>query len=257
MSDSKKDPFSLPPEITRHYEKGLEVQRFSGALGEVDLLRTKELIGRHLPVPPLKILDVGGEPAIYACLLAGEGHEVYLIDPVPLHVKQARQASRDQPDCPIRSVRLGDARKLTQPAASVDVVLMLGPLYHLTDRDDRILALREARRVLRNGGYIFAVGISRFASTLDGLDRGILDDPGFMCIVQRDLTDGQHRNPTSDPSYFTTAIFHHPEELAGEIEEAGFLLETVLSIEGPAALLRDLCKTWMNDGVTRIAAQRS
>lgn len=244
MSDSEKEPFSLPPEIMRYYEKGLEAQRFSGALGELELVRTKEIMSRYLPDPPLTILDVGGGPGIYACWLAGEGHEVHLIDPVSLHVEQARQASQDQPDCPIRSVRLGDAHKLARPDASVDVVLLLGPLYHLTDRDDRILALREAHRVLKNSGYIFAVGISRFASALDGLVRGRLDDPEFMRIVQRDLTDGQHRNPTSEPSYFTTAFFHQPEELAGEVEEAGFALETVLSIEGPAALLQDLDQRW-------------
>jgi SAM-dependent methyltransferase len=50
-----------------------------------------------------------------------------------------------------------------------DVVLLFGPLYHLTQRVDRLTALQEARRVLRSGGLLLAAGISRFASALDGL----------------------------------------------------------------------------------------
>jgi ubiquinone/menaquinone biosynthesis C-methylase UbiE len=244
MSDSENDLFSLPREVTRYYEEGLEAQRLSGALGQLELLRTKEIISRYLPDPPVTILDVGGGPGVYACWLARDSYEVHLIDPVPLHVKQARQASKGQPEHPIASINLGDARKLHQPDASVDVVLMLGPLYHLIERDERLLALREAYRVLRKSGHVFAVGISRFASLLDGLDRGLLSDPKFMRIVQRDLSEGQHRNPTKEMSYFTTAFFHHPEELAAEVTEAGFQLEGILPIEGPAALLQDLDQRW-------------
>jgi ubiquinone/menaquinone biosynthesis C-methylase UbiE len=244
MSGSEKDHFSLPQKVTRYYEEGLEAQRLSGALGELELLRTKEILCRYLPDPPVTILDVGGGPGVYARWLATNGHEVHLIDPVPLHVEQARQASERQPEYPITSISLGDARKLNQPDASVDVVLMFGPLYHLTDRGDRILALREACRVLRKSGYIFAAGISRFASVLDGLARGLLSDPEFMLIVQRDLSNGQHRNPTNKLSYFTTAFFHHPDELAAEVTEAGFQLEKTLPIEGPAALLQDLDERW-------------
>lgn len=244
MSDSEKDHFSLPHEVTRYYEEGLEAQRLSSALGELELLRTKEIINRYLPDPPVTILDVGGGPGVYACWLARVGHEVHLIDPVPLHVEQAKQASEGQPEYPITSISLGDARKINQPDASVDVVLIFGPLYHLTDRVDRILALREACRVLRKSGYLFAVGISRFASALDGLVLGLLNDPEFMHIVQRDLSNGQHRNPTNKLSYFTTAFFHHPDELAAEVTEAGFQLEKTLPIEGPAALLQDLDEQW-------------
>lgn len=244
MSGSEKDHFSLPHEVTRYYEEGLEAQRLSGALGELELLRTMEIISRYLPDPPVKILDVGGGPGVYACWLARDGHEVHLIDPVPLHVEQARQASEGQPEYPITSISLGDARKLNQPDDSIDVVLIFGPLYHLTDRNDRLQTLREACRVLRKSGLIFAVGISRFASALDGLVRGLLGDPEFMRIVRRDLANGQHRNPTNKLSYFTTAFFHHPEELAAEVAEAGFQLEEILPIEGPAALLQDLDERW-------------
>ena len=174
---------------------------------------------RYLPPPPAVVFDIGGGPGVYACWLARLGYAVHLIDPVPLHVEQARQASAQQPDTPIARCTVGDARRLDQADASVDVALLLGPLYHLTERDDRVAALREAARIVRPGGVVLAVGISRFVSTLDGMAHGYLADPAFAHIVRDDLATGQHRNPTNHPAYFTTAYFHHPAELKGEMED--------------------------------------
>jgi hypothetical protein len=120
----------------------------------------------------------------------------------------------------------------------------MGPLYHLTERSDRVAALREARRILKPDGLAFASAISRFTSALDGLVSGYLDDPEFVRIVQRDLVDGQHRNPKNHPAYFTTTFFHHPAELQQEMEEAGLRHETTLPVEGPAWLLGNFTDQW-------------
>jgi SAM-dependent methyltransferase len=135
---------------------------------------------------------------------------------------------------------VGDARALRLPDANVDAVLLLGPLYHLTERAERIQVLAEARRVCRPGGVIIAAAISRFASTLDGLRGGYLEDPTFAAIAAGDRHDGRHRNPTNDPAYFTTAYFHRPEELAAECAAAGLVLEATVAVEGPAWFLPDL-----------------
>jgi hypothetical protein len=94
--------------------------------------------------------------------------------------------------------------------------------------------------VLRPGGVLAAAAISRYASTCDGLLRGYLDEPGFEAIVERVLRDGQHRNPTGRPEWFTTAYFHLPEELAQEVTEAGLRLHALLAVEGPAWMLPDI-----------------
>ena len=85
-------------------------------------------------------------------------------------------------------------------------------------------------------------GISRFASALDGLARELVTDPVFVRIMEQDLRTGQHRNPTDRPDYFTTAYFHHPDELAAEVRAAGLSLTGVFGIEGPGWILPDVAE---------------
>jgi hypothetical protein len=97
---------------------------------------------------------------------------------------------------------------------------------------------------------VLATVVSRFASAFDGLWRGFLDDPVFQSIVRQDLINGQHRNPTNHPRYFTTTYFHHPAELRMELEDASLKHEATLAIEGPGWLLPDFDSHW-NDGDRR------
>jgi ubiquinone/menaquinone biosynthesis C-methylase UbiE len=235
---------ALPGEVLAYYAAGLEAGRLSVGHGPLEAERTRELLLRHLPPAPGILLDVGGGPGAYACWLAGRRYTVHLVDSAPLHVEQARLASAHQPDHPLASARLGDARGLEMPEASVDAVLLMGPLYHLTDRSDRVRALREAWRVLRQGGLVFAVGISRFASLITALAEGVLGDPTAAAIVADDLRTGQHRNPTSRHEWFTTAYFHRPQDLAVEVQEPGFKIVETLGVEGPGWALADVAARW-------------
>jgi ubiquinone/menaquinone biosynthesis C-methylase UbiE len=238
---------TLDRDIESHYRLGLERGRLSEAGGGLEFVRTRELLARFLPRPPAIVIDVGGGAGAYAVPLAAEGYEVHLLDPISLHVEQALTAARTD-GTTLAGAVVGDARRLPYPNASAHAALLLGPLYHLTERADRMAALDEARRVLRPGGVLAAAAISRFASTFDGLARGFLADPRFEQVVRRDVRDGQHRNPEPDacPEWFTTAYFHHPEELKHELEEAGFGVEALLAVEGPAAFRPEL-DAWLTD----------
>ena len=259
----------LLPEILAYYGQGREDDRLLRGIGRLELARTQELLTRYLPPPPGVVYDIGGGSGRYACWLARRGYEVHLIDAAPLHVEQALAASAAQPDSPLASVTLGDARSLQVPTAppvtaedaagaaavtaGAAAVLVLGPLYHLTDRDDRVIALREARRITRSGGVLLAAGISQFASALAGLVDGTLTDPDFQAVVRQDLADGQHRNPDADygapehRDYFTTAYFHHPFALRAEVEEAGWAACRLLAVEGPAWIPGTFDAWWDDD----------
>jgi len=233
-------------EIVRYYSAADEASRLRTGWFQLEQARTKELILRHIQPAPATVLDVGGAAGTYACWLASRGYQVHLIDPVLRHVEQASAASAKQPQHPLASAVAGDARKLEQANQAMDAVLLLGPIYHLTERKDRLTALREANRVLRPGGLVWAAGISRFASLLDSLSGGFFDRPEFAPILDRDLAEGQHRNATGNLLYFTDAFLHLPEELAAELREAGFELVELVPVEGPGWLARDFDRLWSN-----------
>ena len=231
MSDTSRNDAN----IAAFYSLGLERDRLTVGPGALELVRTQLLLQRYLPKPPAVIADVGGGPGRYAIWLQSQGYAVRLIDPVPLHIEQARSEGGSAIEAAV-----GDARELPYANASVDAVLLLGPLYHLPGRADRLQALGEARRVCRPGGVVIAAAISRFASMMDGLLGGHLEDPVFAALARADLQDGQHRNTTGNPAYFTTAYFHRPEELAAECAEAGLQHQSTLAIEGPGWMLSNL-----------------
>ena len=231
-----------PPEVLDYYALGEERGRLDQ--DPLERARTWDILDRYLPPPPGVVLDVGGAAGAYAFELAERGYAVHLVDPVPLHVRQVLEASATRANGRLASATIGDARALDRPDTSVDVLLMLGPLYHLLERTDRLAALAEGRRVLKPGGWLFAAAISRFASFLDGLRGELFDQPLFVPIVEQDLATGRHRNDTGLAQFFTTAFFHHPDELQAEVAEAGFALEGVLAVEGPAGLMPDLRKRW-------------
>ncbi len=231
-------------QIIQHYAEADEFARLRTGWFQLEQARTQELILRHLPPPPATIIDAGGGAGAYACWLAARGYQVHLIDPVAKHVEQARAVSSQRPGHPLASAEIGDARDLPQEDATADAVLLLGPLYHLVEKHGRLACLREAYRVLREGGLVWGAAISHFASFLDSLAHGFFDDPVFASILARDLEEGQHRNPTGNLLYFTDAFFHRPEELAGEFLNAGFEVLELLAIEGPGWLAHDFERLW-------------
>jgi ubiquinone/menaquinone biosynthesis C-methylase UbiE len=233
----------IDPAILDFYGRAPEESRLEYGPARLEELRTRELIERHAPAPPVTVYDVGGAAGVYAFWLAERGYTVHLVDASPRLIEEARRRNEVMAQ-KLASFRTGDARQLPFENNTADVVLLLGPLYHLVNSADRSSALREAARVLVPGGVLIAAAISRWASALDGLARDLMSDPAFASIVARDLTDGQHRNPTDRLDYFTTAYFHRPEDLRAEVEAAGFKVKGVYGIEGPAWLLSDLDARW-------------
>jgi ubiquinone/menaquinone biosynthesis C-methylase UbiE len=241
--------FAPSDDIQDYYATFPEEERLSSGASQLERDRTRDVLARVLPAPPCRVVDVGGAAGVYSLWLAERGYEVHLVDASPRLIEEARSRSA-RATAPITSISVGDARQLPRPDESAEAVLVMGPLYHLTDASDRVLALREALRVLAPGGVLIAAAVSRFASAMDGFARNRTGDPAFRAMRDRDLADGQHRNPSGHPEYFTTAYFHRPEDLVHEVTAAGFRDVAVLGVEGPTWILPQLDRVW-NDEVLR------
>lgn len=126
-----------------------------------ELLLTLRLLKPYL-VPGGRILDAGAGTGRYSCFLAERGYSVTALDLTPKHVEIIRRKAADSGlDSRLSAVE-GDARDLARfEDGSFDVVLCMGPLYHLRDAESRETCIRECLRVLRKGGILAAAYVNR------------------------------------------------------------------------------------------------
>ncbi len=219
----------ISTEIETFYTQTSEEARLQLGLGPLEFERNKQLIQKHLPAKGV-ILDVGGGPGTYAAWLAGLGYTVHLIDPVPKHIKQAAKRASSQKKQ--FTATLGEARHLSFTSESVDVVILHGPLYHLQEKQARIEAVQEAKRVLKKGGVVLGFAINYAASTIAGLLNGLMHEPGFMDMCRQELLTGLHNPPKSMPGSLAEGYYHRPSQLIDEFKEAGLEYLNIYAVEG-------------------------
>jgi SAM-dependent methyltransferase len=217
-----------------YYEQGKERERLAGPKGALEFERTKEILERRMPPAPATVADIGGGPGLYARWLAELGHTVHHRDLMALHVDQLQAF-----DHPSIHSAVGDARHLDLPGSSVDAVLLLGPLYHLSDRPDRIRTLQEAGRIVRPDGPIFIAAISRWAPRLDGVlqERLYEENPDFLTLLPEVERTGSL--PAVVPNGFV-GYTHRPGELADEVIQAGLEVDDLVGVEGPPLAASDM-----------------
>ncbi len=232
----------LRSEILEFYRRGGERERLARGKGRLEFLRTWDVLTRVLPPAPAAVLDVGGAFGVYAGPLAEAGYRVLLVDPVPEHVAGAA-------GLPGVEAVAGDARALPVEDGAFDAVLLFGPLYHLPDRPERMLAWREAARAVRPGGLVVAATISRYAGLFDAFVQRYAHSPRFRSTVDGVLATGEHHDPDGE-SGFTTAYFHLPHEAAKEAEEAGLRVDRVVPVESPLWMTSDLDELFADDDLT-------
>lgn len=145
-----------------HYD---EEGRLTAKHGQVEFLTTMRYIERYL-ARDARILEIGAGTGRYSHALARKGYAVDAVELVPRNIELFQE--KVTPDETIR-IRQGDARDLSAFADNAyEIVLLLGPLYHLFTPADKKQAVSEALRVTKPGGILFAAHCMSDAALIDG-----------------------------------------------------------------------------------------
>ena len=175
--------------IEKHYNKHPEDLRLLRRHGIVEFETTMYHLRRFLK-PGYRLLDIGAGTGRYTSALMAEGYEVKAVELVRRNIDVFLKRE------PTANVVQGDACHMPfVPTASADVTLLLGPLYHLIGDDEKLKALKEAKRVTKPGGLIFVAYLMNEYSILSYcfdedrigglLDRGVVDQ-NFHIQAQAD-----------------------------------------------------------------------
>jgi ubiquinone/menaquinone biosynthesis C-methylase UbiE len=218
-------------EIKRIYDSRPEYEWERLARHRTEFAVSLRALEEHLPPAPAKILDCGGGPGRYAIELARRGYEVTLFDLSESNIALAKEKAAEA-KLGLRCIHRGTATDLSRYANNTfDVVLLMGPLYHLLEESDRAQALAEAYRVLKPAGVFFAAFITRYAP----IKYCAVNDPQWAvdnpAQVKTILETGKFPPRGENVGEFV-AYFAHPTEVTPLIESAGFKIKTVLGVEG-------------------------
>ena len=230
------------------YNAGIERDRLRFGIGLIEFERTKEILLENLPKPPAVIYDVGGAYGEYAWWLASLGYEVHLFDLSETNIAMSAELAGEYPGVRLASATVCDARSVPRPDKSADAVLLMGPLYSITEYEERILAIKESRRLLKDDGVLFSAALTPYSVLvprialyrIDDTEKE-LDDPAVISIIERALEDGCYFNPEKKiASGLGSSHLHTAKALREELSLGGFDTATVHGVMGGAWLAPNL-----------------
>jgi len=161
-------------------------------VGKPEFLLTCRMMDRYIK-PGDTVLDIGGGPGRYSFHLAEKGCDVTLFDLSPENINHANKHSTES-GIPVKAI-CGDAREADKiinncsgadnidsgqiknkknhrsqnEEKQFDHILLMGPLYHLLEEQDRIKAINAALKLLKPGGVFFAAFINLSGGMVFGL----------------------------------------------------------------------------------------
>ena len=239
------------------YNAGIERDRLRSGIGLIEFERTKEILIEKLPSPPAVIYDIGGAYGEYSWWLASLGYEVHLFDLAETNIIMSTELAEEYPGAKLASACVCDARSVPRPDKSADAVLLMGPLYSITGYEERILAIKESYRLLKDEGILFSAALTPYSVLVsrlrvyhedDTVKRRELDDPAVISVIERALEDGCYINPEKKIAHgIGSSHLHTAKALRGELSEGGFDTVSVHGVMGGAWLAPDLNELLANE----------
>ena len=241
---------SIDNAVLAGYNAGIERNRLRTGIGLIEFWRTKEILLEKLPKPPAVIYDIGGAYGEYSWWLASLGYEVHLFDLSETNIEMSAELAEEYPGVRLKSAVVCDARGIPCPDKSADAILLMGPLYSITEYAERILAIKECHRSLKDDGLLFSAALTPYSVLIprialyhadDSKKRRELDDPAVIAMIERALADGCYINPERKfASGLGSSHLHTAKALREELSNGGFETASVHGVMGGAWLAPNL-----------------
>lgn len=212
--------------LEKYYNKFNEDKRLLSRHGQVEFEVTKKYILKYIEKnKSLNIIDIGAGTGRYSAFLADLGHNVTAIDLVQKNVSQIKEKNKNI------TAKKGDALKLKFKDNSFDIALLFGPVYHLFSHEDKLKAINEAKRVVKNGGFIFIMYLMNdYAIITHAFKEGALKES-----IAKGKIDENFQVITSEEDLYSYVRINEINSLA---LECGLIREKIIAVDGATDYIR-------------------
>ena len=226
--------------VIESYENYREENRLTtNHARRIEFLNTVRILDEWLPAP-CRILDCAAGTGIYACWLAERGNDVTATDLTPRHIQVLRETLKTKPYTMETAVM--DAVDLSAFAdETFDVVLNMGPFYHLVEETDRRRCLRESLRVLKRGGLLVTAYIPRFYV----FQHVAVQNPQYLnaALSEQILRTGVLRHE-DETCFWTDTYYATAEEMEALYRQHGLQVVDHFAQDGMTPQLADKIDCW-------------
>ena len=185
--------------LITYYNKFNEDKRLTRRHGIIEYRTATKYIHEYLnTMDNPKIIDIGAGTGAYSISLANEGYDVTAVELIKHNLMTLRKNSDKV------KTYLGDAIDLHKfKDNTFDIVLLFGPMYHLISNEDKIKALSEAKRIVKENGLIF---ISYYMNEYAFITYAIVKGHILECLNNGQLDENYHTKPIDGDLYTMVRI---------------------------------------------------
>ena len=218
----------------KHFDEKNRLQNDNS--GKLEFLMTMSILEKNLPAlsdgAEISVLDLGGGAGVYSFPLAKKGYKVTLADLSETLLEQAKkQKEEDKVDNLISCDQVNATDLSRYKDSSFDVVLLFGPLYHLTEKAEREKCAGEIRRVIKTGGKVFASFIPYLSGSIALVQRFCwCPDQVDINTLEECFDSGKFKNLSDNG--FQEGYYPPSEEIEKLFAANGFEKQLLRSIRG-------------------------